>query len=103
MNAAIENKLSDIRALCAKHGVRKLSVFGSATSDQFDPTRSDVDVLVELEKMPPSTYAETYFGLLDDLERLFGLPVDLFECEPITNPYFLESVRQSQVVVYDVA
>lgn len=101
MNAIVESKLPDIRALCTKHGVCKLSVFGSVTSDQFDPTRSDVDVLVEFQPMPPAQHAESYFGLLDDLERVFGFPVDLIERKPIANPYFLKSVDDSRVDVYD--
>lgn len=103
MNAAIENKLSDIRALCAKHGVRKLSVFGSATSDQFDPTRSDVDVLVEFQPMPPAQHADGYFALVADLERLFGRPVDLVERGAIDNPYFRRAVERSEMVLYHVA
>jgi len=30
-----------------QHGIRKLSLFGSVLRDDFDPTRSDVDVLAE--------------------------------------------------------
>jgi predicted nucleotidyltransferase len=37
--------------------VRRLSLFGSATDERFDPERSDVDVLVEFEKMKPSEHA----------------------------------------------
>ena len=103
MNATIEGKLPDIRALCAKYGVRKLSVFGSATSDQFDPSRSDVDVLVEFQPMPPAQHADAYFGLVAELERLFGRPVDLVEAEAIDNPYFQRAVERSKTVLYDAA
>src|SRR5437762_12659354 len=36
-----------IADFCRKWGVRKLSFFGSVVRDDFDPERSDVDVLVE--------------------------------------------------------
>jgi len=103
MNAVIESKLPDIRALCAKYGVRRLSVFGSATSDGFDPARSDVDVLVEFQPMPPAHHADAYFALVAELARLFGRPVDLVETEAIRNRYFMDAVRRSEMVVYDAA
>ncbi|MGD9562717.1 MAG: nucleotidyltransferase family protein [Pyrinomonadaceae bacterium] len=53
-------------------GVKKLGVFGSvARNEQTD--KSDVDVLVELEK---ETF-RSYMGLLLFLEDLFGRKVDL--------------------------
>lgn len=50
--------------------MRRLSLFGSATSERFDSSRSDVDVLVEFEKMVPTEHAGHYFGLQEDLEAL---------------------------------
>ena len=44
-----------------------------------------------------------YFGLIEDLERLLGCPIDLVEPGPITNPFFRESLEQSQVVLYAAA
>jgi hypothetical protein len=37
----------ELAALCRARGVRKLSLFGSVLRNDFNPTRSDVDVLVE--------------------------------------------------------
>jgi len=56
----------DRRALddpCRKFRVRRLDLFGSATTGNSDPARSDVDLLVEFEAMPPGAYAAAYFGL----------------------------------------
>ena len=36
-----------IAAFCQARGIRKLSLFGSVLRDDFDPARSDVDVLAE--------------------------------------------------------
>jgi len=36
-----------IAAFCRAHGIRKLSLFGSVLRDDFDPARSDVDLLAE--------------------------------------------------------
>lgn len=35
-----------IGELCRRHGVRSLTVFGTALSERFDDARSDVDFLV---------------------------------------------------------
>ena len=36
-----------LAAFCRARGIRKLSLFGSVIRDDFDPRRSDVDVLAE--------------------------------------------------------
>ena len=46
MQDFIHAKREEIADLCRKHHVRRLSVFGSAARDDFDPDSSDVDVLV---------------------------------------------------------
>ena len=38
----------EIAAFCRKWGIKRLSFFGSIVRDDFDPLKSDVDVLVEL-------------------------------------------------------
>jgi predicted nucleotidyltransferase len=67
-----------IAAFCQKWGVRRLSFFGSIVRDDFDPERSDVDVLVELR---PDTKARgfAFFGAQDELSEIFGRKVDLLK------------------------
>ena len=103
MHEVIETKLPGIRALCRKHGVRKLSVFGSATGDEFDPSRSDVDVLVDFVPMTPEGHSAAYFRLIGELEGLFGRHVDLVERTAVRNKYLLAAMRRSESVVYDVS
>src|SRR5947207_15317651 len=43
-----------IAEFCRKWGIRKLSFFGSVVRDDFDPQRSDVDVLVEYAATSPA-------------------------------------------------
>ncbi len=103
MHAAIEAKMIDLSAVCARRPVLRLSLFGSGAGDGFDPSSSDIDLLVEFGPLAPAEYADQYFGLLEDLEALFGMAIDLVELAPITNPYLLESIRESQVVLYEAA
>jgi predicted nucleotidyltransferase len=49
--------------LCRRFRVRRLDVFGSAArGDDFDPARSDVDLLVTYEPDAPRPTFEEYFG-----------------------------------------
>lgn len=100
MVSEVREKLPGLLALCSRRGVRRLSVFGSAARGDFDPRSSDIDVLVEFEPMTPSQHADAYFGLLEDAEALFGLPVDLVEPQALRNPYIRERVEATQEVVY---
>jgi len=87
--------------LCGKFNVRRLEIFGSAAVEgRFVPADSDLDFLVEFAPLQTGQYADTYFGLLESLESLFGKPVDLVMSTAIKNPYFLESVNLSRRVLY---
>ena len=103
MNEVVTSRSVELAALCAKHRVARLAVFGSAATDGFDPETSDVDFLVEFAPMPPVERADAYFGLLESLEELFGVGVDLVEPGPIRNPYLRKSIEKSRVVIYEAA
>ena len=103
MVSAVGTKRAEIAEVCAARRVCRLAVFGSAAGDEFDASASDVDILVEFRPMSPVEHAQSYFGLMEDLERLFGLPVDLVESAPIRNPYFRRAVEETQVVLYEAA
>lgn len=96
----IEAKQAVVAALCQRHRVRQLSVFGSAVRGDFDPETSDIDFLVEFETMPPVAYADAYFGLKEGLEELFGRPVDLVTAESVVNPYLGASIAARSETVY---
>jgi predicted nucleotidyltransferase len=58
-----------IAEFCRKWGIRKLSFFGSVVRDDFDPERSDVDVLVEYA---PDSPARAGFDAERELSEIFG-------------------------------
>jgi uncharacterized protein len=73
--------LDEIRAmgpqlaeLCRKYGIAELSVFGSVARGDAQPG-SDVDLLYV--RVPGNDLGMSYFALQEDLEKLFGRPVDL--------------------------
>jgi predicted nucleotidyltransferase len=99
----IQNRHAQLHDVCRARHVRRLAVFGSGAADRFDPSSSDLDFLVEFERMPPAERAEHYFGLIDDLQQLFGVPVELVEPGGIQNPYFRRAIEETQVELYVAA
>ncbi len=65
-----------IEELCRGFHVRRLELFGSAAAGVARPGESDLDFLVEFDRLPPGEYADAYFGLLEALQRLFNQPID---------------------------
>ena len=101
MIPVIEERSDELKRLCLIHGVRRLDVFGSASTDRFDPDESDLDFLVEFQPAALDAYADAYFGLLEALGTLFRRQVDLVVESAISNPYFLQSVEQTRTPVYE--
>jgi hypothetical protein len=100
MHPILEERQADLDRLCSLYGVKRLEVFGSVLTERFDLEKSDLDFLVELEDAPPGTLSDHYFGLLHDLEHLFGRPVDLVMTRAIKNPYFLEEIEETRKLLY---
>ncbi len=68
-----------IAELCLRHGVTRLEVFGSAArGEDFDPARSDVDLLVEFGQDTRFDLAG-FAAFKDALEAEFGRAVDLID------------------------
>lgn len=104
MTTVVAAKVSAVAGLCTKHRVRRLALFGSGATDRFNAEKgSDLDFLVEFEPMPPRDHAQSYFGLMEDLQNLLEVPIDLVEAGASRNPYFQEAVRNTQVVLFDAA
>lgn len=78
-----------IAAFCARHGVRRLSLFGSILRPDFTP-ESDVDMLVEFD--PGKTPGMIGFGaMILERQQLIGRAVDLRTPNDLS-PYFRPAV-----------
>ncbi len=90
-----------LTSFCRRYGVARLSVYGSALRDDFDPARSDVDILVEF--LP-----EVHRGLFklvemrQKLAEMLGNKVDLTTPGSLSK-YFRQNVLDSAEVLYDTA
>ena len=100
MTNPIDLHREEVAALCRHSGARRLDVFGSAIRDDFDPTASDLDFLVEFDEVPPARYAQAYFSLKEGLEKLFGRTVDLVTRSSLANPYFRDRIAHESRNVY---
>ena len=99
MQPIIEERRAEIAALCRRFHVRRLDVFGSAAGD-FDPARSDVDLLVEFDPRSTLKAMDQYFGLKEELEALFERPVDLVVASAVKNPYIRKSIEETRETLY---
>jgi uncharacterized protein len=91
--------ISRLFELCKKYSVTSLSVFGSALREDFNET-SDIDFLVDFGPTATFSPSSQFFGLLFELQDLYGRKVDLVERSGIKNPYFKQSVEENEVRVY---
>jgi len=85
---------------CRARGIRRLSLFGSVLRDDFDPTRSDVDVLADFELGALDGVGFRYFGYSDELAAIFGRRVDF--CSRL-NPHIEAAVRREALPIYERA
>ena len=100
MHPIIEERLPELHALCRRYHVAGLALFGSAAGEGFDPSRSDLDFLVEYLPEAKKEYPDVYFDLKAGLETLFGRPADLVMTRAIRNSYFREEVEETKVSLY---
>jgi uncharacterized protein len=89
-----------IAEFCRARGIRRLRLFGSVLREDFDPTRSDVDVLAEL--LPTARPGWEFYGWHEDLATILGRKVDLHTPASLS-PYFRDEVLREAVTVYEQA
>lgn len=97
----LEIKLPQIKEICRRYPVAKLSAFGSAVTGGFERDKSDIDFLLTLSAASPAQYTDAYFAILDELQRLLNVPVDLVTDQSLTNPIIRANIEKTAVLLYD--
>lgn len=100
MITMLENKRRSIAEICSRHKVKRLDVFGSALNDDFDPTQSDLDLLVEFVQMESYERVDAYFGLIEELRTLLGMKIDLVMIGAVKNPYIVRDINKTRQLLY---
>lgn len=101
MVSQLQNKIPEIIILLKKHRVKRAYAFGSAVKGDFNAA-SDIDLLIAFDdNLNPVEYGQHYFDLVDQLEALLQLPVDVITEPSLKNPYFIKSVNETKVPLYE--
>jgi len=87
-----------VEAFCRERGIVRLSVFGSVLRDDFDPARSDIDVLADFQPGATRGIGFRFFGYGDELATILGRKVDFCSC---LNPLLESSFRREAVTIYE--
>lgn len=95
----IERNIDKIRELCVQHKVERLFVFGSVITDKFQK-ESDIDLVVDFQRIDLYDYADNYFDFKSSLEKLFNRNVDLLENKALSNPFLRQSIDSSKQLLY---
>jgi predicted nucleotidyltransferase len=88
-----------VAALCRRHGIRRLALFGSALHGEAGPG-SDIDILVEF--IPGRSVGLRFITIQDELSALFGKPVDL-NTPGFLSPHFRDRVLREALPLYEAA
>ena len=91
---------SEIEIFCQRHGIRKLALFGSVLTEDFNAD-SDIDVLVEY--LPEKRI--TFLDMVQQeaqLTALIGRQVDLRTAMELSR-HFRKSVLNNAQVIYELA
>ncbi len=100
MQQFITDHLPEIEELCRRHHVMRMSIFGSAVRDDFNPETSDVDVRVIFDSPRIERYARNAFAFQDALVALFGRKVDVISSKVLRNERLAARIAQTEVLLY---
>lgn len=94
-------KKNEIETICRQYEVRRLRLFGSALTNEWDSATSDFDFLVEYKPESQSLPAfDQLVGLQLSLEDLLGRNVDVVNWDTARNRFFRESAEAEARELY---
>ena len=96
----VDKNINQLIDLCKQHKVSELYIFGSILTNNFNK-ESDIDFLVQFEKIDVLDYFDNYMEFKEKLEKLLDRPVDLLENQAIRNPIFRKVIDRDKKLVYE--
>lgn len=101
LHPSIQAFLPQIVTLLKDHKVKRAYLFGSVCTDRFN-NDSDVDLLIDFGISEPfEGYAENFWNLEEQLQRLLNRSVDLVPQHTLRNSYFISSVNKTRLALYE--
>lgn len=100
MHPIIKNQLNAIKDLCRQYKVKSLYSFGSVNTSTFSE-KSDIDLLIDFEPdISIEDYTDNFFSLREKFSNLFKRDIDLVTRRSLSNPFFIQDVEQSKLLIY---
>ncbi|MGI4872928.1 MAG: nucleotidyltransferase family protein [Janthinobacterium lividum] len=93
LHPALQPLIPALRALCHQFGVPQLYVFGSAVTERFDASRSDLDVLAIALPLAQLAQGEALLCFWNALESLCQRRVDLLMPDSLQNPFLKAEIE----------
>lgn len=97
----LKSKIPTVIQLLKKYRVKRAYAFGSSVTGNFGKN-SDIDLLIAFDDtLDPVEYGLHYFELAEQLEQILKHPVDLVTEASLKNPYFIKSLNETKVPLYE--
>lgn len=91
----IQSALSaSLPTLRQKYPISRLALFGSVTRDDYDPEKSDIDIMVEFD----GEIGWEFFDLQDELRNLLNREVHLATRQAI-KPHYWQYIKEEIIYV----
>lgn len=100
MHLEVKKQLNELKKLCKQLRIKRMYVFGSASSGQMKAT-SDIDLLIAFDdSLGIDEYSANYFTLHERLRGLFNREVDIVTEPSLSNPYFIDGINRTKELIY---
>jgi|SRR6056297_500023 len=99
MKTKVNLKKEQLQQICKKYNVKELYLFGSATTDDFSE-ESDLDFIVKFDRQGFEGAFDQFIDFKQELEHIYGRPVDLYHLKKFRNTIFQKEVERSKELLY---
>jgi len=99
----LNQKLPEIITVFKENNIKNAYAFGSVCGEDFS-NQSDIDLLINFDtKLSALERGENWWNLFFALEDILKRDVDLLTENSLKNPYFINYLNKSRVLIYEKA
>jgi len=95
----VDLKKGQLQQICKKYHVKELYLFGSAATYGFYE-ESDLDFIVKFDRQGFEGAFDQFIDFKQELEHIYGRPVDLYHLKKFRNTIFQKEVERSKELLY---